>query len=458
MEALLAEQSKLEKKGNLAKTIEDVQKTIDLLTNARASVAADPTSHAMTLAKLKSPLDSSFDKVNADLKEIYSSLNKYSKALDKKFRPVALPSGNDDPLSSRQALTNRAIAMHLLREGQFGVASTFIAEANAKTPPQDVATGTPSDWSAGATGGPPSPFVNDDVEMEDARPNPWTNDSGGGVSFNSSTSTESAAKVGAGELQAKFTEMYHILHALKNNHDLQPAIQWARKHSEALELRGSNLEFELCRLRFVELYNSTSDSDVVTEGGAIGPYFNMNGPLRALEYARNTFSHFSKRQLRETTALVGSLAFSPELVTSPYKNVFYDSEAWNDVSKSFVREFCGMLGLSEQSPLYTAVTAGGIALPVLEKLERVMGEVGGQWTSVNELPVEIPLPPSYLFHSIFVCPVSKEQATDANPPMMLPCGHVIAKESMEKISRGNKFKCPYCPVESYPRDAKKVIL
>jgi len=52
--------------------------------------------------------------------------------------------------------------------------------------------------------------------------------------------------------------------------------------------------------------------------------------------------------------------------------------------------------------------------------------------------VEIPLPPSFLFHSIFVCPVSKEQATDANPPMMMPCGHVIAKESIEKISRGNK--------------------
>jgi hypothetical protein len=142
--------------------------------------------------------------------------------------------------------------------------------------------------------------------------------------------------------------------------------------------------------------------------------------------------------MRETSSLLGSLAFAPALTSSPYKSVFFNQDAWEHAASSFIREFCAMLGLSEKSPLYTAATAGAIALPVLEKLERVMGEVGGQWTSVNELPVEIPLPHSYLFHSIFVCPVSKEQGTDANPPMMLPCGHVIAKESLEKISRGNK--------------------
>lgn len=72
--------------------------------------------------------------------------------------------------------------------------------------------------------------------------------------------------------------------------------------------------------------------------------------------------------------------------------------------------------------------------------------------------VEIPLPPSYLFHSIFVCPVSKEQTTDQNPPMMMPCGHVIAQESLQRLSKGSKFKCPYCPNESHPRDARKVFL
>lgn len=72
--------------------------------------------------------------------------------------------------------------------------------------------------------------------------------------------------------------------------------------------------------------------------------------------------------------------------------------------------------------------------------------------------VEVPLPPAYHFHSIFVCPVSKEQSTEDNPPMMLPCGHVIAEESLRALAKHGRFKCPYCPTESTLKDAKKVIL
>lgn len=40
MESLRLEQDKLDKKGNLSKTIDDVQKTIDLLVAARQAIAA----------------------------------------------------------------------------------------------------------------------------------------------------------------------------------------------------------------------------------------------------------------------------------------------------------------------------------------------------------------------------------------------------------------------------------
>ena len=39
MEALILEQEKLAKDGNLGKSLEDVQKTIDLLVNAREAVS-----------------------------------------------------------------------------------------------------------------------------------------------------------------------------------------------------------------------------------------------------------------------------------------------------------------------------------------------------------------------------------------------------------------------------------
>ena len=40
MEALLEEHEKLSRKGNLSKSVEDVQKTIDILVRARDSIAA----------------------------------------------------------------------------------------------------------------------------------------------------------------------------------------------------------------------------------------------------------------------------------------------------------------------------------------------------------------------------------------------------------------------------------
>lgn len=40
MESILAEHEKLVRKGNLSKSVDDVQKTIDLLVNARETIAA----------------------------------------------------------------------------------------------------------------------------------------------------------------------------------------------------------------------------------------------------------------------------------------------------------------------------------------------------------------------------------------------------------------------------------
>lgn len=48
MEALQAEQANLEKKGNLSKTIDDAQKTIDLLVAAREAIAAGTSMHFCT--------------------------------------------------------------------------------------------------------------------------------------------------------------------------------------------------------------------------------------------------------------------------------------------------------------------------------------------------------------------------------------------------------------------------
>ena len=79
-----------------------------------------------------------------------------------------------------------------------------------------------------------------------------------------------------------------------------------------------------------------------------------------------------------------------------------------------------------------------------------------RWTQQKEIPMDIELCDKYQYHSVFVCPVSKETSNRENPPMLLPCGHVIAKMSLLRISKNTRFKCPYCPENSLPSDACKI--
>lgn len=301
---------------------------------------------------------------------------------------------------------NRAIAMHLLREGQFNVATTFVHETK--------------DHNSMLVR---SPGIGGEHEWE--------------------------AKNEA--LHRQFSDMYDILNELRHNHNLKPAIAWARQHSITLESRGSNLEFELCRLQFLSAFVGPNDMEDVD----MDP---MERIVRANMYAGEAFAPFYQRYGPEIRKLVGSIPFYQNLPESPNGHIFILNRAWDEVASSFTKEFCSLLGLSADSPLFIAATAGAIALPVLQKVKGLMKAKRTEWTTEEEMPVEIPLPPSYSFHSIFVCPVSKEQATDANPPMMLTCGHVICNDSMQSASRGQRFKCPYCPVESHPKEAKKVFL
>lgn len=308
--------------------------------------------------------------------------------------------------------------MHLLREGHFDVASIFISEVNtAQSPFTEV------EASEGLKKGP----------GHDPNSISWKTDF-----------APEALKFVA--LQQQFAEMYHILSELRLNQNLAPAIEWARKHSSQLEARGSNLEYDLCKLQYVSLFRSARPNE---------------GPLSAIAYARRTFTNFPSRYYAQTHALLGALAFGSDLTSSPYASLFSLSSNSNTATAAaaaFTTEFCALLSLSSASPLFTAVTAGCIALPTMQKLSQIQALRRTTWTTAAELPVEVPLPSALHFHSIFVCPVSKEQSTDKNPPMMMPCGHVVAKESLDRLSRGVRFKCPYCPLESHPKDAKMVYL
>lgn len=255
-------------------------------------------------------------------------------------------------------------------------------------------------------------------------------------------------------LRKQFGNMYNILKELKQNHNLEPAITWCKEHSNLLEQYGSTLEFELCKLQFLchfHGYDATGDTSMDGEE-RVG---------RAVEYAREAFASFQERYKHEIQQLAGAMAFWSNISESPYASKMSPEAAWDDVVVSFSKEFCSLLGLSPRSPLYTSISAGTFAIPPVLKVRMLMRERRAEWTSELESAVDPQLPEKkeFRYHYVFVCPVSKEQATVDNPPMMLPCYHVICKESIEGVVKGTNsknYKCPYCPMAFVPEDAKKV--
>ncbi|KDQ18524.1 hypothetical protein BOTBODRAFT_28908 [Botryobasidium botryosum FD-172 SS1] len=231
------------------------------------------------------------------------------------------------------------------------------------------------------------------------------------------------------ELRRQFVDMHRILTALRSQ-DIGPALEWAIAHRDALRSRMSPLEFHIHRSQYLRLLLSQPTPHLV------------------LRYARRNFPALYAAHASEIQRLLGAVAFIPRLA-SLYPD-FASPNIHTDVEAMFARDYCAMVGMSREVPLrVVGDIGGGGALARIEKGNKVMRDRKSEWSQTDELPIEIPLPPRNRYHSVFACPVSKEQSTEDNPPVMLQCGHVLAKDSWRKLEKGaGRVKCPYCPVES----------
>jgi len=258
------------------------------------------------------------------------------------------------------------------------------------------------------------------------------------------------------EQKEPFLELNQILEALKNR-DLGPALDWVAKNREGLNMRGttllfsqaggrqsvqqkSSLELRLHKLKFVDLLRQGSK-------------------MEAIRYARQNFPSFVQGQEREVQSLMGAVMYSgAALEQSPYGELLSPSQ-WQETADLFLRDACALLGLSMESPLTVAVNAGCVALPALLNIKQVMQQrqVSAVWNAKDELPIEIELGGECRYHSVFACPILRQQVSDNNPPMKMVCGHVISRDALAKLAQGHKLKCPYCPMEQNPADARQIF-
>ncbi|XP_020645833.3 E3 ubiquitin-protein transferase RMND5B [Pogona vitticeps] len=242
------------------------------------------------------------------------------------------------------------------------------------------------------------------------------------------------------DFKKPFLELNSILEALYQR-DLEPALNWAVFHRQLLAELNSSLEFRLHRLHFIRLL-------------AGGP----GKELEALSYARH-FQPFAHLHQQEIQVMMGSLVYLRlGLKNSPYRHLLDDSH-WTEICDTFTHDACALMGLPVESPLSVSFAAGCVALPVLMNIKAVIEQrqCPGVWSHKDELPIEIELGMKCWYHSVFACPILRQQTTDSNPPVKLICGHVISRDALNKLINGGKLKCPYCPMEQNPADGKRLI-
>ncbi|ODM93019.1 Protein RMD5 A [Orchesella cincta] len=245
-----------------------------------------------------------------------------------------------------------------------------------------------------------------------------------------------------------FLQLNGILKAL-NARDVNPALNWVGENREALLKQGSTLEFQLHRLAFLTL---------VKNGDSL--------QADAMVYGRANFPRFAKLHEKEIQGLMTALLYfsTGSMKSSPYTH-WFNEKCWDDIRDQFAREASALLAVPIESPLETCCSAGCVALPILLEVSRAMAQArqgqsqapqGNTWNGRNELPVEIKLDKDFHFHSIFSCPILRQQTSEANPPMRLNCGHVISKDAIQKLMRGQRFKCPYCTGAQNLQEAKQI--
>eukprot|EP00879_Flechtneria_rotunda_P020971 GHRR01022082.1.p1 GENE.GHRR01022082.1~~GHRR01022082.1.p1 ORF type:complete len:278 (+),score=107.40 GHRR01022082.1:190-1023(+) len=200
IQAALDEAGKVVKKQKLctAKVGDSLDKLIELVQSCWAKLSAG-SANAIRELQAQAEKQGLMKDMNSSTKELHSSINKLSKALDKAFDNQQDVCKALREASFDQQTLNKVIAEHLYREGRFELADEFVQEA---------------------------------------------------------------ALPGADELKAPYVALHTVLQQIRH-HNLAPALEWAQQHRAKLSPNAdspSSFEFNLHSLSFLNLLTAAGQT------------------------------------------------------------------------------------------------------------------------------------------------------------------------------------------------------
>lgn len=414
-------------------------------------------------SQLESAVDASQKMVNASQKELYGALAKFGKAVEKKFPPYA--SSVDSVLFSSntaQDALKETVMDHFMRNGDSELFHLFAEEANI--PLREYTYERFRQLNV----------IREALEREDLD-----------LAIDWAGSNRSALKEIGSSLEYALHRSRFL--ALARGHAPPGAVdEWRHDHlsnsggastgADDTSHASHDPDIDTEMVDAVESISDLRSAPQPQNGTSCSlidsSSFRSTNMELAMIYGRKHLSAFSDTHLTELQTLFTMLLYLPTCRPAgypssgdspkkryipeegpldpqdvipfiPQKYRYFFTAPYMSASALvhvFEEAYCRVNSIPRFPPLkVTADIGANGTLSKILRVRAVMQESRTGWSQADELPIEVPLPAHLHFHSIFCCPVSKEQGSDDNPPMLMACGHAVCRESLINLAKGSSY-------------------